>query len=104
MGARRVPDRRTQGQRTIHRKDNTMTSFELGIIAAAGVTLTSQEQALLAGEDEPTRAVILAYRRAMAGLGIPPHPGGRCPRPDCDCRDWGHAVEVRARDLLGLAP
>ncbi len=75
-------------------KESTMTN----------VTLTEQEKARLATFGKGDQAVLLAFRQAMEDLGIPPHPDGKCPEPDCPCADYEWVVEARARDLLGLEP
>ena len=67
------------------------------------VNLTDEEKARLATFGKSDQAVLLAFRQAMEDLGIPPHPGGRCPQEaGCPCGEYNWVVEARARDLLGL--
>jgi hypothetical protein len=42
------------------------------------------------------RRTIRAFKQAMADLGIPDHPGGKCPSPDCRCKALADQVEARA--------
>jgi hypothetical protein len=43
-----------------------------------------------------------AFRQAMDELGVPEHPNGECPTPDCTCVAVAPLVEVRAYELLRL--
>jgi hypothetical protein len=45
------------------------------------------------------RAVTDAFYQAMAEAGIPPHPGGDCPSPDCRCEELADSIEARATEL-----
>ena len=47
-----------------------------------------------------------AFRQALEESGLPPHPGGECPSPDCPCESMTDAMEARAievaADRLGI--
>lgn len=46
-------------------------------------------------------AVVLhAFKQASQEAGIPDHPGGQCPSPDCTCRDLADQVEARAVEII----
>jgi hypothetical protein len=45
------------------------------------------------------RAVTDAFFQAMAEAGVPPHPGGECPSPDCRCGELADSIEARAEEL-----
>lgn len=49
---------------------------------------------------EHERLVLGAFRQAMTDLGIPEHPDGQCPRPDCDCESRADEVEARAIQII----
>lgn len=44
------------------------------------VNLADEKKVLLTTFGKSDRAVLAAFRQAMEDLGIPPHPGGKCPR------------------------
>ena len=48
--------------------------------------------------------VIGAFRQAMADLGVPEHPGGKCPSRPCPCSPMATLVELRADELMGFPP
>ena len=57
---------------------------------------------------EVTITVADAYLQAMVEFGIPEHPGGQCPAPDCNCEDLidqvdARALQIVAEDLPALA-
>ena len=45
------------------------------------------------------QAVAEAFRQAFEESGLPPHPGGECPSPDCPCESMTDAMEARAIEL-----
>lgn len=49
---------------------------------------------------EAERRTIRAFKQAMTDLGIPEHPGGKCPAPDCRCEDLADQVEARAIEII----
>jgi hypothetical protein len=40
-----------------------------------------------------------AFRQAFAESGLLPHPGGKCPVPDCRCSELVDAIAERAEEL-----
>jgi hypothetical protein len=48
---------------------------------------------------EAERLTIQAFLSAMAEFGIPAHPGGKCPAPDCRCRELADQIEARAIEI-----
>ena len=40
-----------------------------------------------------------AFLQAFAESGLPPHPGGECPAPDCRCAELADAIADRAEEL-----
>jgi hypothetical protein len=52
--------------------------------------------------------VTSAFLQACREHGIPPHPGGECPSPDCRCAELGDRIEARAVEIaageLGISP
>lgn len=57
---------------------------------------------------EIENAISYAFLQAFNESGLPPHPGGECPTPDCPCESMTDAMEARAIELaaarLGLDP
>lgn len=49
------------------------------------------------------RHVIEAFRQAMDENGVPEHPGGKCPAPDCNCVALADVVEDRALEILEVS-
>lgn len=49
---------------------------------------------------EHERLVLRAFVQAMTDLGIPEHPDGQCPGPDCDCETKADQVEARAIQII----
>lgn len=49
------------------------------------------------------RIVIRAFLQAMKEFGVPEHPGGKCPTPDCNCADMADAIEARAAQIADEA-
>ena len=47
------------------------------------------------GEDEQ----LWAFRQAFEESGLPPHPGGECPSPDCRCSEMTDSIMARAEEL-----
>jgi hypothetical protein len=45
------------------------------------------------------RAVTEAFRRAVEESGLPPHPDGECPGPDCRCEELADSIEARTEEL-----
>ncbi len=45
------------------------------------------------------RAIVDAFRQAFDESGLPPHPGGECPAPDCKCGEMADSIEARAEEL-----
>jgi hypothetical protein len=45
------------------------------------------------------RAVAEAFREAFEESGLPPHPGGECPVPDCRCNELADSIGARAEEL-----
>ena len=43
--------------------------------------------------------VTTAFLQACREYGIPPHPGGDCPSPDCPCERLGDQIEARAVEI-----
>ena len=41
-----------------------------------------------------------AFKQACREAGIPEHPGGRCPSPDCRCEELADQVEARAIEII----
>jgi hypothetical protein len=54
------------------------------------------------------RVVTEAFLQAFDESGLPPHPGGECPAPDCRCEELTDSMEARAIELaaarLGIDP
>jgi hypothetical protein len=44
--------------------------------------------------------IVAAFQQAMAELGIPDHPGGKCPPGDCPCEALTPLVLARAATIL----
>ncbi len=44
-------------------------------------------------------AVTEAFRQAFEESGLPPHPGGECPSPDCKCSEMTDSIAARAEEL-----
>jgi len=40
-----------------------------------------------------------AFRQAFEESGLPPHPGGECPTPDCKCSEGTDSIMARAEEL-----
>ena len=40
-----------------------------------------------------------AFRQAFEEAGLPPHPGGECPSPDCRCAEMTDSIMARAEEL-----
>ena len=40
-----------------------------------------------------------AFRQAFEESGLPPHPGGECPSPDCRCSEMTDSIMARAEEL-----
>ena len=51
-------------------------------------------------ERKAERLTIQAFKQAMTEAGIPEHPGGKCPTPDCNCEDLADQVEARAIQIV----
>ena len=53
-------------------------------------------------------AISRAFLQAFKESGLPNHPGGECPAPDCPCESMTDAMEARAIELaaaeLGVDP
>ena len=45
------------------------------------------------------QAIAEAFRQAFEESGLPPHPGGECPSPDCRCAELADSIEARAEEL-----
>ena len=45
------------------------------------------------------QVIAQAFRQAFEESGLPPHPGGRCPSPDCLCEALADSIEARAEEL-----
>jgi hypothetical protein len=45
------------------------------------------------------QAVAAAFRQAFEESGLPPHPGGECPSPDCRCSEMADSIAARAEEL-----
>lgn len=50
-------------------------------------------------EQEAVALTLRAFKQACDEAGIPEHPGGKCPTPDCNCRDLADQVEARAIEI-----
>jgi hypothetical protein len=46
------------------------------------------------------RRTLRAFKQACQEAGIPEHPNGECPAPDCNCRDFADQVEARAIEII----
>lgn len=44
-------------------------------------------------------AIGRAFLQAFEESGLPPHPGGECPAPDCPCGSLIDQIEARAIEL-----
>jgi hypothetical protein len=45
------------------------------------------------------QAIAEAFRQAFEESGLPPHPGGECPSPDCRCSEMTDSIMARAEEL-----
>ena len=45
------------------------------------------------------QAIAAAFRQAWEESGLPPHPGGECPAPDCRCSELVDSIAARAEEL-----
>jgi hypothetical protein len=45
------------------------------------------------------QAIAAAFRQAFEESGLPDHPGGECPSPDCRCAELADAIADRAEEL-----
>lgn len=51
--------------------------------------------------DREAEALTLrAFKQACDEAGIAGHPDGKCPFPDCNCRDFADRVEARAIQII----
>ena len=46
--------------------------------------------------------IFAAWKQAMAEMGVPEHPGGKCPAQPCNCGALMELVTFRAYELMGL--
>jgi hypothetical protein len=45
------------------------------------------------------RVITEAFLQAFDESGLPDHPGGECPTPDCRCAEMTDAIAARAEEL-----
>jgi len=86
-----------------------VTEGGLRAVECDGFEVAEQRGELAQWWERPVPAVaegldrtIAAFKQALAELGVPDHPGGRCPAEDCNCMALAEVVAFRAYEILGL--